>query len=83
MCNSAIGDYKIHDFGYVLNWHYEWKIGVKRKNTMTGFVEREYKHSFVVELEVADERNPLFKFSVPNEASAKFACAKLNAILNG
>lgn len=95
ICNSVTGDYKIHDFSYILQWYYEWGAGSKMNIGITGgayipgtsmqepsITHTEYKKSFTLVLEVADENNPLFKFPMQGEAPAKRWCAKLNAIFN-
>lgn len=95
-CNSVTGDYKIHDFAYVLEWHYEWGTGSRMNVGITGganipgtvmreptITHSEYKKSFMLVLEVADENNPFYKFPMQGEATAKRWCAKLNAIFNG
>lgn len=71
ICNSITGDYRIHDFQYVLRWHYEWGTGISTSVTNQGayipgtvmrepVVEhREYKKGFVLVLEVANESSPI------------------------
>ncbi len=96
ICNSATGDYRIHDFAYVLQWYYEWGVGTKMDVGITGgpFIpgttmqqptvsHREYKRAFTVVVEVADVNNPILKFPVHGEPAAKRECARLNAVLNG
>lgn len=96
ICNSVTGDYKIHDFRYVLQWYYEWGTGTRMDVGITGgafipgtnmreptITHSEYKKSFTLILEVADENSPVLKFPMQGEAVAKRWCAKLNAIFNG
>ena len=96
ICNSVTGDYKIRDFGYVLQWYYEWGTGTRMDVGITGgafipgpnmreptITHSEYKKNFTLILEVADENNPILKFPMQGEAAAKRWCAKLNAIFNG
>jgi len=96
ICNSVTGDYKIHDFSYILKWYYEWGTGSNMNIGITGgayipgtsmreptITQTEYKKNFALVLEVADENNPFFKFPMQGEAPAKRWCAKLNAIFNG
>ncbi len=96
ICNSVTGDYKIHDFNYVLQWYYEWGTGSRMNIGITGgayipgtpmreptLTQTEYKKDFTLVLEVADENNPFFKFPMQGEAPANRWCAKLNAIFNG
>jgi hypothetical protein len=96
ICNSVTGDYKLHDFSYVIQWYYEWGTGTRMDVGITGgafipgtnmreptITHSEYKKNFMLVLEVADENNPFFKFPMQGEAPAKRWCAKLNAIFNG
>ena len=79
ICNSVTGTYQIHEFLYVLQWHYEWGTGVR--TSVTG--HQEYKKSFVLVLEVADENSPILRFPMQRESSAKRWCSVLGAIFNG
>lgn len=96
ICNSVTGDYKIHDFSYVLQWYCDWGTGSRMNIGITGgtyipetsmqeptITQAEYKKNFTLVLEVADDNNPLFKFPMQGEAPANRWCAKLNAIFNG
>ncbi len=96
ICNSITGDYKIHDFEYVLRWHYEWATGIRSDLDVRGgayiprtgmreptFNQTEYRKNYKLILEVADENYPILKFQMQGEASAEQWCAKLNAIFNG
>ena len=95
ICNSVTGDYKIHEFEYVLRWHYDWATGTdisvsNQGDFIPGTVmrqpvveNREYRKSFALVLEVLDENNPVLKFPMQSEAAAQRWCATLNAIFNG
>ena len=95
ICNSVTGDYKIHNFEYVLRWHYEWGTGTSISISNQGayipgtvmrqpVVENhEYRKSFVLVLEVSDENSPVLKFPMQGEAAAQRWCATLNAVFNG
>ena len=95
ICNSVTGDYKIHDFQYVLRWYYDWGTGISTSVTNQGAYipgtvmrepvveQREYKRGFMLVLEVSDENNPVFKFPMQGEAPAQRWCSTLNAIFNG
>ena len=96
ICNSVSGDYKIHDFRYVLQWYYEWGTGTRMDVGITGgafipgtnmreptITHSDYKKNFTLVLEVADGNNPFFKFPMQGENPAKRWCAKLNAMFNG
>ncbi|WP_028103741.1 hypothetical protein [Pseudoduganella violaceinigra] len=95
-CNSVNGEYKIHDFSYVLQWYYEWGTGTRMDVGITGgayipgtnmreptVTHTEYKKNYKLVLEVADENSPFLKFPMQGEVPAKRWCAKLNAIFNG
>lgn len=99
LCNSATGDYKVHDFSYILKWSYDWGVGqktsvslasIENPNMIPGtnmgrpvFETTEHKRNFTIVLEVADANRPILKIPAQSEAAAKEACAKLNAIFNG
>jgi len=94
MCNSSTGDFQIYELSYLLSWNYEWRNVDSmefsgRGNRIQGtnmsapaFERVQRRQGFTLVLEVADENNPILKFSM-SERAAKVWCAKLNAIVNG
>jgi hypothetical protein len=94
ICNSANGHYKMHNFSYVLAWHYIWTD--RKSMEFSGPGERirgtsmqapafdpvVRRVNFMLVLEVANPDRPLMKFPMSERAAIEW-CARLQATFNG
>ena|SRR5579859_4740205 len=94
ICNSATSHYEMHNFSYVLAWHYTWTdrksmefsgAGERIRGTSMqapAFEPVVRRVNFMLVLEVADPVRPLIKFPMSERAAIEW-CARLQATFNG
>jgi len=94
-CNTTTGEYQLHDFSWVLEWHITWRnvanvqmasgSGYPVNGSRSGMpiLERTVEaRNFALELHVANPDTPVIPFYMTERAANTWS-ARLNAILNG
>ena len=93
-CNSAIGDYQVQDFSWVMGWHCEWREvetmemgGSARVVNATGMSVPTFQRTrrlkdFALVLAVADAGQPTLRFPMSQRAAQEW-CSRCNALFNG